>query len=183
MSQNIVCTPEQINPLNPNGFLFSIQKLPEITFFVQDVELPSLTIGTITQASQVHPIKIPGETSDFSDLSLTFLVDEQFKNWKAIYGWLVGLTYPESHAIYRAFLESERNSMGISELSKGYSDATLTVLDSSNRPVQSFQFIDLFPTSISAMQFSSQNTDVQYLKASVNFSYTYYRLASGKFPN
>ena len=171
-----LCTPDGINPLNPNGFKFSIQKLPEITFFVQDVELPALTIGTVVQSTQVHDLKIPGETAEFDNLNLSFLVDEKFKNWKAIYGWLVGLTYPETHDIYGAFLNSERNSNSRTELAKGYSDGTLTILDSSNNAIQSIQFIDMYPTSLSALPFSSQNTDVQYLKASVNFAYSYYRL-------
>jgi len=168
--------PNEINPLNPNGFLFSVQKLPEVTFFVQDAELPAISIGTVTQATPVHDIKIPGETAEFDNLTITFLVDEKFINWKVIYGWLIGLTYPEGHAIYRAFLAAERNSQSRTEIAKGYSDATLTVLDSANHPVQSIRFVDLYPTSLSALQFSSQNTDVQYLKATVNFAYSFYRL-------
>jgi hypothetical protein len=171
-----LCTPENINPLNPNGFLFSVQKLPEVTFFVQEVELPTLSIGTVIQATQVHDIKIPGETAEFDNLQMSFLVDENFKNWKAIYAWLIGLTYPESHDIYTSFLNSERNANSRTELAKGYSDGTLTILDSSNNPVQSIQFVDMYPTSLSALPFSSQNTDVQYLRASVNFAYSYYRL-------
>lgn len=171
-----LCTPEEINPLNPNGFLFSVQKLPDVTFFVQDAEIPSISIGTVVQATQVHDIKIPGETAEFDNITITFLVDEKFKNWKAVYGWLIGLTYPESHDIYTAFLNKEKNATSRTELAKGYSDGTLTILDSSNNPVQSIQFIDMYPTSISALPFSSQNTDVQYLKATVNFAYSYYRL-------
>jgi hypothetical protein len=168
--------PENVNPLNPNGFLFSVQKLPEVTFFAQDVELPSLSIGLVTQASSVHDIKIPGETADYGSLTLSFLVDEQFKNWKAIYAWMIGLTYPENHTVYTQFLNSEKNRDSYSELAKGYSDASLTILDSSNNPIQNITFIDAFPTSLSALPFSATNSDVNYLRASVTFEYTYYTL-------
>ena len=170
-------SPSNINPLNPNGFLFSISKLPELTFFVQDVELPSLSIGTVLQSSSVQDIKIPGETAEFGSLSVSFLVDEQFANYKAIYAWMVGLTYPENHAMYKAFLASDKNANGYSELAKGYSDASLTILNSSNNPVQRITFVDTFPTSLSTLPFTSQSNDVQFLRATATFDYTYYTLS------
>lgn len=170
-------SPSNINPLNPNGFLFSVSKLPELTFFVQDVELPSLTIGTIVQGSSVHDIKIPGETADYGSLTVSFLVDEEFANYKAIYAWMIGLTYPETHAIYTEFLASTKNSNSYSELSKGYSDASLTILDSSNNPVQRIIFVDAYPTSLSSLPFTSQSNDVQFLKATATFEYTFYKLS------
>ena len=156
--------------------MFSVTKLPELTFFVQDVELPSLSIGVTTQASSVHDIKIPGETAEYGSLSVSFLVDEEFANYKAIHAWMVGLTYPTNHSVYTAFLNSEKNKNSYGELSKGYSDATLTILDSSNNPMQTITFVDAFPTSISALQFTSQNNDVQYLRASVTFEFSYYTM-------
>lgn len=170
-------SPSNINPLNPNGFLFSVSKLPELTFFVQDVELPSLSIGTATQASSVQDIKIPGETAEFGSLSIGFLVDEQFANYKAIYAWMVGLTYPETHDMYKAFLASAKNANAYSELAKGYSDASLTILNSNNNPVQRISFIDTFPTSLSTLPFTSQSSDVQFLRATATFDYTYYTLS------
>lgn len=170
-------SPNNINPLNPNGFIFSVSKLPELTFFVQDVELPSLNIGTVIQGSSVHDIKIPGETADFGSLTVSFLVDEQFANYKAIYAWMVGLTYPETHDMYKAFLASEKNANAYSELAKGYCDASLTILDSSNNPVQRITFVDTFPTSLSSLPFTSQSNDVQFLRATVTFDYTYYTLS------
>lgn len=170
-------SPSNINPLNPNGFLFSVTKLPELTFFIQDVELPQLSIGVVTQASSVHDIKIPGETAEYSDLSINFLVDEQFANYKAIYAWMVGLSYPEGHQLYTNFLASAKNANAYSELAKGYSDATLSILDSSNNPMQQITFVDAFPTSLSSLSFSSQNSDVQYLRATATLSYSYYILS------
>lgn len=169
-------SPENINPLNPNGFVFSVMKLPELTFFVQDLELPSLTLGIVTQASNVHDIKLPGETAEYGSLTLSFLVDEEFKNYKAIYAWMVGLSYPQSHAIYTQFLNSEVNSNSYSEIAKGYSDATLSILNSSNNVVQNITFTDAFPTSLSSLPFTTTNNDVSFLRASVTFDYTYYTL-------
>jgi len=37
--------PSNINPLSPNGFLFNILKLPNLSFFCQSVNLPGITLG------------------------------------------------------------------------------------------------------------------------------------------
>lgn len=151
-------SPSNINPLNPNGFMFSVTKLPELTFFVQDVELPSMSIGVSTQHSSVHDIKIPGETAEYGSLTVSFLVDEEFANYKAINAWMVGLSYPTNHKLYTNFLNSDKNSNSYGELGKGYSDATLTILDSSNNPVAAITYVDAFPVSISALEFSLRTT-------------------------
>lgn len=170
-------TPSTINPLNPNGFLFSVSKLPELTFFVQEVELPSITLGVATQSSSVHDIKIPGETMEFSDLTVSFLVDEQFANYKAIYAWMSGLGFPERHQMYSAWLETQRNKNDYTELAKGYSDASLTILDSSNNILQQIMYIDAFPISLSGISFNAKNSDAPVVQATCTFAYTYYTLS------
>lgn len=166
--------PANINPLNPNGFIFAVQKLPELSFFCQQVELPELSIGVATQASSVHEIKIPGETAEYGKLRLSFLVDEQFSNWKAVYNWMIGLTYPEGHHLYTKFLNLAMNANSRTELAKGYSDATLYILDNTNSPLQAITFVDAFPVSLSALPFDATTEDVRYLTANVDFEYSYY---------
>ena len=46
-----------------------------------------------------------------------------------------------------------------------YSDATLTLYNSADNPNFKVEFKDLFPTSLSPLQFDSQQGEVQYLTA------------------
>ena len=57
-----------------------------------------------------------------------------------------------------------------------YSDGTLQIL--SNNLVPAFQvvFSDLFPYSLSTVQFDATDTDVEYFTADVSFKYTVYSL-------
>lgn len=121
---------------------------------MQSIELPSIQLGVATTPTSVHDIKIPGETLEYSDMSFSFIVDEELKNWNAIYYWMVALGYPTSHDLYKNFIESSKN-MGYSELSKGYSDGFLTVLDNANQPKQTFTFADMFPIALSGMRYDS----------------------------
>jgi hypothetical protein len=78
----------------------------------------------------VHDIKIPGETMDYADLTIEFQIDEEMKNWNAIYFWMVGLGYPEGHELYLSYMNAKVNQNSPNELMKGYSDGSLIILDS-----------------------------------------------------
>jgi len=55
-----------------------------------------------------------------------------------------------------------------------YSDATLTILSSSNIPLYRFKFYEVFPTSISSFSMSSTDTPDNIITADATFRYTYY---------
>ena len=57
-----------------------------------------------------------------------------------------------------------------------YSDGTLTVLGSSMRPNFLVKFSDLYPYSLSTLNFDATETDVDYFTADVSFKYTVYNI-------
>lgn len=175
MSRILSCpVPENTNPLSPNGYMFSIQKLPELTFFCQEVTLPAISMVTIEQANPYVKIPQPGEMLDFDPLRVQFLVDNNMSNYKAIYNWLYALGYPENNT--DAINYSANNmSMATSTNETLFSDATLTILGNTNNAIQTVQFTDIFPASIESLTFSSTSNDVQYLVGSATFNYTLYK--------
>ena len=55
-----------------------------------------------------------------------------------------------------------------------YSDATLIIYNSKNIPKLEVKFKDMFPTSLSSLDYSQESTDVEYFKATASFRYMYY---------
>jgi len=175
MTSTLSCpVPSNINPLSPNGFMFSIQKLPELTFFCQQVNLPGITLGSPDFSNPLLPQPIPGEILTYDQLIVQFLVDEQMTNYQAIYNWIVGLGFPNDHKQYAAFIKSDTRNI-VEELPKNYSDATLQILGSNNQAVKTVQFVDLFPIAIDSLVFQGTNTDVNYLVGNATFRYGYYK--------
>jgi hypothetical protein len=166
--------PSNINPLSPNGFLFSIQKLPELNFFAQSVNLPGITLGSPEFGNPFQVQPIPGETLTYDQLTVQFLIDEEMLNYQAIYNWIIALGFPNDYEQYTNFVDAESRG-AISELAANYSDATLQILAGNNQVVRTVQFIDLFPIAIDSLQFSGANTDVQYLIGNATFRYGYYK--------
>lgn len=168
--------PSNVNPLRPTQYQFSLLKLPSLTFFVQQAQVPAIQLGSVSQATNVHDIKIPGESMSYDDLTVRFVVDEDLKNWNAVYFWMFGLGYPEGHFLYKEYLSTDINSFSRTELAKGYSDGQLMIMDSQNQPKQTFHFVDMFPVQLSGLEFDSSNSDAPVAVATVTFEYTYYKL-------
>lgn len=168
--------PGNINPLYLTGYQFVIQKLPEITYFIQETQVPSITLGESRFGTGVHDIKMPGDTLEFGELQIQFIIDENLSNWNAIYFWMSGLGFPEGHHMYTRYINASINKNLYSENSKGVSDGTLTLLDSSNNIKQAFTFVDLFPTNLSGLNFTASLTDPQPAVGTASFAYSYYSI-------
>lgn len=169
-------TSNQINqsPLSPNGYKFAIEKIPNLSYFCQEVNLPSITLGEATQATPLTPIALPGDQVTYDMLTLDFLLDNKMANYVAIHDWITGLGFPIDNSQYSSYTGANAQT-GLSENSKAFSDATLQVLDSFNNPIRNIQFIDIVPQTLEALTFTSTSQDVVYLVGRVSFRYTYYK--------
>lgn len=165
--------PDNLTPLSPNGFMLTIAKLPEVSFFCQQVDLPQIDLGNIEVANPLIVNNIAGEMMQFAELHIQFLIDSNMANYKSVFNWMNGLGFPESHQQYTDYLASDTTHY--SEIAKSYSDGTLSMLSGVNTIAQQVQFIDMYPTSLGSLTFQSTNTDVQYLVGNATFKYTYYK--------
>ena len=155
--------PGNVNPLYLTGYQFVINKLPELTYFVQETEIPGLSLGQSQVGNPLIASKVPGDTMEFSELQMQFIVDEDLKNWNAIYFWITGLGFPQNHEMYRRYMRASINKNLYSESSKGVSDGTLTLLDN-------------FPINLSGLRLDSSITDATPAVGTVTFAYTYYSI-------
>ena len=167
--------PANIIPLSPNGFLFSIQKLPELNFFAQSVNLPGITLGSPEFGNPFQTQPIPGESLTYDQLTVQFLVDADMANYQAIYNWIIALGFPNDYEQYTTFINAETRG-AITELASNYSDGTLQILAGNNQVVKTVQFVEMFPIALDSLQFSGANSDVQYLIGNVTFRYGYYKI-------
>jgi hypothetical protein len=54
----------------------------------------------------------------------------------------------------------------------------LIVYSSKNQPKVNVQFKNMFPTSLSSLEYSQEATDVEYFHATASFRYLYYEFES-----
>jgi len=160
--------------LSPLGFKFSIQRLPHVSYFCTTASIPDISMGQIdTIENTFIKLPVPGDKLQFGLLNLRFRVDEDMKNFTEIYDWLIGLGYPDNFQQYRNIANA-----GIQQKGDIYSDGSLIVTTASFQPNIEIKFVDMYPVSLSSVEFSVEQTDVEYLQADVNFAYRKYELTT-----
>tara|TARA_Y100000356_G_scaffold118754_1_gene109946 strand:+ start:277 stop:825 length:549 start_codon:yes stop_codon:yes gene_type:complete len=169
------------NFLSPVGFKFTLSKDPKVSFFCNSARIPEIKLGTAIQPTYLKDIDVPGDKLSFQDFTLRFLVDENLVNYMSIHNWLYGLGYPESTKDFRDLTTNDNNQR---DLQEQFSDGSLHILNSNYRDVAIVKFKDLFPVSLTSLDFESSATDVRYFTAEVNFKYTLYDIVgpNGRTP-
>lgn len=151
----------QVNPsfALPQNFRLLIDgvKYKNAMFAVQRATLPDITAEAAPVARPQRNIGFTPDKLTYSDLSVSFLVDEDFTNYTEIHDWMYGgVTVEEDDSKYR--------------------DISLLILGSHNNKVREFKFISAFPTNLSSLDFDSTISDADYLVANVTFHYSYFRI-------
>ena len=166
--------PTNRNFLSIVGFKFLLNRCPKVSFFCNQANIPTVTLGTTTQASYLRQIPIPGTELSYEDLTLSFIVDENCENYLQIYDWITGLGFPESLQQYEDLKKVNRFYPDSAERDQfaERSDGTLMVLNSDYNPSISIKFRDLFPVALSGVPFDSTETEQRYFTAMVTFKYT-----------
>ena len=157
--------PTNLSFLSPLGFKLQIKRAPHLNFFVQSVNLPSVTLGTADVETPFTKVPFPGTKLTFGNLQVTFKVDEDMLNYMELYNWLLELGFPDNFAQYQSLAGAQLTSgEGV------FSDISLSILSSAMNPNIDIQFIDCFPVDLSELSFDSTAADVEYLTATVTFA-------------
>jgi len=143
--------------------VLTIESEKEISYFLTNFNLPGLSIGTFQAANPFKVHNEPGHTLTYEELTVTCIISEKFDNWKASVDWLKtgsdGFTY--------------RTEANKSMLRKSGSIVLLT--NNSNR-FADIGFINMFPISISSVQFDMQSAEPVPLTFDMTLQYESYKI-------
>jgi hypothetical protein len=158
--------PDTVNFLSPLGFKLIIERAPSVNYFVQAVALPSVNLGQASVPTPFTRVQLGGDHVTYSELAVTFKVDEKFENYIEMLNWINGLGFPDS------FDQSFDRSVTFPAADKqALSDIKLIILSSSKNPTREITFIDAHPTSLTSLNFTSTLSDVDHLECTVTFTF------------
>ena len=156
-------SPDTHNNLTNNKFQFFIGRCPRVSYFCQRVNLPSLSFGTSANSNPTGIIsRRPGTAYTYDDLQVGFVIDENMSNWLEVHNWIVSLGIGYGNG-----------TENLNEHQK-ISSAHLLILNSKYAPFIWVTFHNVYPTSISAIDFDSSLVDTDPVIAMATFSYTHY---------
>ena len=182
--------PNVLDYSSPTQFRFLINQLPKVQYFTTEANIPGITLGEGQFNTPLKDIELLGDKLTYEDLTITFIVDENLENYIEMHTWLTGIGFPKDRKQFSEFRSAtsnmsvktrgESNDIGDVRASTPElamtSDSVLTILTNKNNPVVECRFRDVFPTSLSGLTYSQNQTDVEYLTATVNFKYTIYEI-------
>ena len=164
---------------------------PLTEWFCTRANIPGVSLGQAVQSTPLIDMPIIGDKLTYDDFYVTFLVDEQLKNYKEMHDWLVNCAAPEDR---RQFMGKSRPAgipkrpqTQIQDLVMGnipesdrdlYSNIDLFIMSSKNNPLVKFQMIECFPISLTNIEYSHQEADVQYAECTVTFAFSYFTVGA-----
>ena len=151
--------PSNRNFLNPIGYLLKLEKFAGVDFFCQSANVPDVNMPTIDVASPFRSLPIiPGGGVSFGDFSVRFIVDEDLINYNSIHKWI----RDNGNADQMARTTPEEDI---------YTNGQLHIVTSQYNPAFIVDFQNLFPISLSNLQFDATISDVEYITAEVVFKH------------
>ena len=118
------------------------ENIPNIVYFLQKFNLPGVSAKTIPIERPQGSDKLPvfAHSLTYDDLTLSFIMDENFTSYFAVYRWMF-----ENQ--YRYFNED------------CYTRMMLVVLNNAKVPIIRLTFHSVLPTSVESVQMESQSAE------------------------
>lgn len=161
------------NPLQLTGFELRIARIPNLSFFIKDVTLPSISLGETTQATPFMDIPRVGEKLTFSQLTCRLMVDEKLNNYRALYDWITGIGNPVSFNQ----ISKWRTSQGDTSPPKStdsdlllVSDATLAIKGQNLETAALIKIKDMWISELGTLSLTDESQETQYLYCDCSFA-------------
>jgi hypothetical protein len=150
-----------LNYLAPQGFKISILKFPKVAFLCQSVDIPGIRITDITIPTPFRDYSVAGTETEYEDLTIKFLIDEDMSNYATIHKWLAKTGLAEGYDTDKDPIEGQ---------------IILEILSSNFNSNIQVEYDNAFPVSLTPVVFDATDTNVNYLTATATFKYTIYRI-------
>ena len=143
------------NFLSPVGFSFKIDQInfANLEYFCTSVTFPGISLSEVQVPYRGVNLAQTGDRMIFDDLAIRFNITENMENYLELFNWMHNIINKKDAEDYKY-------------------DASLLIMSSHNNMVKTVKFQEIFPTSLSTVEFNSQSRDVEYLQADVSFRYT-----------
>lgn len=160
--------PDNIDYAAPSQFRFLVSRIPEVEFFIVAANFPQVSLsGDAEISTPFKQIAFGGDTVEFDDLSVRFLVNEDLSNYLEIYSWIIGIGFPRERKQYKDMTAYSDQTPG-----SQFSDASMIILSNKNNPILEITYTNVFPTALSGLDYDVQQTTVNELSATATFKFT-----------
>ena len=165
--------PQNTNYLQPTKFLLTFDRLGDVQYFCQTVNIPGVNLGQAPFNTPMLDVFVPDRKMIYNPLSIHFTIDESLNGWQQLHAWFRSIASPTSFD-ERNRLTSLQNAKKTSSSLDSYSDATLTILSALNNPILRVKFYNVFPITLSDILFDTTQSADDIITADCVFTFDYF---------
>jgi hypothetical protein len=147
-----------LNEARSANFIFSIGFERELTFSVQTANIADVTLGETFFYGRPKDMKLPSNKVDQDPLIFDIIVSEDYNEWITIYKWIMQC----------------KNHVGNPQ--DVIKSCTLSVLDAQNQVHTQFVYLDAFPSQLSGIQYSINDSDSIVLTSTITLNYNRFKI-------
>jgi len=151
--------PENTNFLQPTKYVLTFPEVPDMVYFCQKANVPGVSLGQALQQTPNLDLYHSGTKLTYNTFDVTFLVNENLSAWTTLYKWMIDLSSVET--TYTKRKENKKQ-------------AVLTVMSNQNNPKLRVKILNIFPTSLSDLQFDTTLSAEEHISATVSFRYDWF---------
>jgi hypothetical protein len=148
-------------------------RIGDTQYFCQSLNLPGVNLGQAPISTPMLDIFAPGNKITYNPFNIHFNVDAGLNTWYQLHAWFRSIASPQSFDERRRLTALQNQNKAVKSL-ESYSDATLTVLSSLNNPILRVKFYNLFPISLSDINFDSAQSADDIITADATFIFDYF---------
>ena len=165
--------PQNTNYLQPSKFLLTFDRLGDVQYFCQTVNIPGVNLGQAPFNTPLLDVFVPDRKMIYNPLSIHFTIDESLNGWQQLHAWFRSIASPTSFD-ERNRLTALQNANKTSKSLESYSDATLTILSALNNPILRVKFYNVFPITLSDVIFDTTQSADDIVTADAVFTFDYF---------
>ena len=148
-----------MNNLSQLNYRIIFARVPDLEVRAQRVVIPGLNLGSADQPTPLG-IRIPHSGNiTYDDLTVDFIISEDMTEYLEIFNWMVALGHPDTLNQFP------------SQFADQYSDMSVVITTSAQRPLFNVKFTNAFPINITPLSFDATLTATQYSVATVSFRF------------
>lgn len=157
-----------LNFSDPSRFRVEMPWNPELNQLIRSVSIPAFSFNSPSTPSPFGPIARAPDQSSMSQISISYVIDEEFLGYRKLADWALRLTGVDFED--RAALDAGDHEAP-SSITR--SDIVVTILSSANNPVFRIRFINVQPTELGGFELNS-NAGGEDLLSTANFNFDKY---------
>jgi len=145
----------------------TFSRIETTQYFCQSVNIPTITLGEVDRVTPFLDMYSPGTKLKYDPLDISFIIDEELQSWKNLYDWFISIADPDGFGGRSPNRELQQQ--------KQFSDATLTILSALNNPILRIEFTNVFPLTMSNINFDTRLSADTIVTCDATFRYQSYK--------